>query len=148
MPRVGTPLVFATVDADGRVALVRTGPLERFATDDGTPRVRTDGAREDEAVSTMRAGLDDARDLGSRDTDVVTLRPSLIPSLVPPTLAWGTPRPVDVAIADFDDESDRDTLDLVESIPFSLRRRVSEIVPRGTADDEAPATERVQERAV
>jgi hypothetical protein len=150
MPREGTPLVFATVDGDGRVALVRTGPLSKFVT--STSVSHRPGANVDDPPSTFRGPVaDDESPLTlRRDTDVVTLRPALIPSLVPPTLAWGTPRPVDTDL-----EIERDTLDLVESvaesIPFSLRRRVSDVVPRGTADREeageeaAPITERARE---
>jgi hypothetical protein len=150
MPREGTPLVFATVDGDGRVALVRTGPLSKFVT--STSVSHRPGVNADDPPSTFRGPqADDESPLTlRRDTDVVTLRPSLIPSLVPPTLAWGTPRPVDTDL-----EVERDTLDLVESaaesVPFSLRRRISDVVPRGTADQEAageeqsPVTERARE---
>ncbi len=154
MPREGTPLVFATVDGDGHVALVRTGPLTKFVTSTSVAhRPGIDmGDSVDDPPSTFRGPQadDDAPLTLRRDTDVVTLRPSLVPSIVPPTLTWGTPRPVDT-----DSEGDRDTLDLVESIsdsiPFSLRRRVSEVVPRGTADreeaglEQAPPTERARE---
>jgi hypothetical protein len=150
MPREGAPLVFATVDGDGRVALVRTGPLAKFMT--STSVSHRPAANSDDPPSTFRGPVaDDESPLTlRRETEVVTLRPSLIPSLIPPTLAWGTPRPVDTDL-----EIERDTLDLVESvaesIPFSLRRRVSDVVPRGTAEreeageEQAPITERARE---
>jgi hypothetical protein len=37
MPRIGTPMLFAYTDDDGRLAVVRTGPLSRFETL-GVPR--------------------------------------------------------------------------------------------------------------
>jgi hypothetical protein len=37
MPRVGTPLLFAYTGDDGRLAVVRTGPLVRFETLDADP---------------------------------------------------------------------------------------------------------------
>jgi hypothetical protein len=149
MPREGTPLVFAAIDGEGRVALVRTGPLLRFVT---STTVAHRKGEHDEPASTMRGPVADEPSRSTMtEAEVVTLRPmlvaSLVPSLVPATLAWGTPRPVDT---DVDLDVARDSLDLidsveVESVPFSLRRRVSDVVPRGTADDEAaPVTERAR----
>jgi hypothetical protein len=170
MPREGTPLVFAAIDGDGRVALVRTGPLVRFVTSTTVSRrphrPSRDRDREVHAppASTMRGQFADphTRETCPGDHDVVTLRPLFVPSVSPPTLAWGVPRPVDTEVdvnlgalnretvsrdavdreavdreagREADREAGRDTLDLVESAPFSLRRRVSDVVPRGTAYD-------------
>jgi len=41
MPRIGTPMLFAYTDDDGRIAVVRTGPLSRFETL-GPPRESRD----------------------------------------------------------------------------------------------------------
>jgi hypothetical protein len=52
MPRIGTPMLFAYTDDDGRLAVVRTGPLSRFETV-GAPReeIPVDWDEDDDTVS-------------------------------------------------------------------------------------------------